>query len=129
MSLFFQTVNAQQSTTSSGGEAIGVGGTSSYSVGQIVYTTNLGTNGNIAQGVQQAFEISTTISLEETYYEIEDPDGYSNLRKTPGGDIIKKVYEGEMFTVLGEKGKYKKVELEDGTIGYIHSSRVVKSLE
>ncbi|NRA12926.1 MAG: T9SS type A sorting domain-containing protein [Crocinitomicaceae bacterium] len=47
---------SQQNTVSSGGEAIGSGGTVSYSVGQIDYTNSQGTNGSINQGVQQPYE-------------------------------------------------------------------------
>ena len=61
------------------------------------------------------------------YYTVKDPDGYSNLRKTPGGEILMRVNEGELFEVLGEEDKHKKVKLSDGTIGYIHVSRVVKN--
>jgi hypothetical protein len=50
-------VHAQQSVNSSGGNAMGSGGTVSYSIGQVVYTTNLGNSGNVAQGVQQTYEI------------------------------------------------------------------------
>lgn len=60
------TVYGQDSTNASGGEASGSGGAVSYSVGQIVYTTNVGTNGSVAQGVQQPFEISVVLGLEET---------------------------------------------------------------
>lgn len=55
---------AQQATTSAGGDAIGGGGTVAYSVGQIVYTTIAGTNGSVAQGVQQPYEISIVLGLE-----------------------------------------------------------------
>ena len=48
---------AQQSVNSSGGNATGSGGTVSYSIGQVVYTTNSGNSGNVAQGVQQTYEI------------------------------------------------------------------------
>lgn len=58
-------LKAQQTTGASGGEALGSGGTVSYSVGQIVYTTNNGTNGSMAQGVQQPFEISVVLGIEE----------------------------------------------------------------
>lgn len=61
------------------------------------------------------------------YYKINDPDGYSNLRKEPKGDIIKKVYDTEQFEVLGEENDHKKIKLKDGTIGYIHKSRVIKN--
>ena len=56
---------AQESTNASGGDATGSGGTVAYSVGQLAYTTNTGTNGSVAQGVQQAFEISVVTGLEE----------------------------------------------------------------
>jgi hypothetical protein len=64
-------LHAQESPTVSGGEAIGTGGTSSYSVGQIVYTTHTGSNGSVAQGVQQPYEISTTIGIEVTEINLE----------------------------------------------------------
>lgn len=48
---------AQQSVHSSGGNATGSGGSSSFSVGQTVYTTNSNANGSVAQGVQHAYEI------------------------------------------------------------------------
>jgi hypothetical protein len=64
-------LQAQQSTTATGGEATGTGGTASYSVGQVVYTTNTGTNGSVAQGVQQPYEISTTVGINETSVNLE----------------------------------------------------------
>ena len=59
-------LHAQESPTATGGEATGTGGTVSYSVGQVVYTTATGTNGSVAQGVQQPYEISTTVGINET---------------------------------------------------------------
>ena len=56
---------AQESTNASGGNATGSGGTVAYSVGQVVYTTNTGTNGSVAQGVQQPFVISVVTAIEE----------------------------------------------------------------
>ncbi len=65
--LFFSAIdtNAQEAITTSGGEATG-SGTSSYSVGQVVYTTNTGTGGSVTQGVQQPYEISVTTAIENT---------------------------------------------------------------
>jgi len=62
----FNQMYAQQATTASGGDASGSGGSVAYSVGQIVYTTNTGSNGSVAQGVQQPYEISITTGLLET---------------------------------------------------------------
>ena len=64
-------LHAQESINGSGGEATGTGGTASYSVGQVVYTTATGTNGSVAQGVQQPFEISTTVGINETTINLE----------------------------------------------------------
>lgn len=48
---------SQEVIASSGGNAIGSGGSSSYTIGQIFYTSQSGSNGSVSQGVQQAFEI------------------------------------------------------------------------
>jgi hypothetical protein len=58
-------LHAQESVNTAGGNASGSGGSVSYSVGQIVYTTNTGDNGTVAQGVQQAYEISAVTGIEE----------------------------------------------------------------
>ncbi len=50
-------LQAQESSNATGGNATGSGGSASYSVGQIAYTTNTGSTGSVAQGVQHAFEI------------------------------------------------------------------------
>ena len=59
-------LSAQENTVASGGKATGSGGTVSYSVGQVVYTTNTGTNGSVSQGVQQPYAVSTTVGINET---------------------------------------------------------------
>ena len=58
-------VNAQEAILTSGQEASGTGGFSSSSMGQVFYTTNSGSSGTVAQGVQQAFEISVTSGIDE----------------------------------------------------------------
>ena len=61
----FIRVSAQQTVPATGGNATGSGGSSSYTVGQVFYTTNDGTNVSSAQGVQQPYEISIVTSIEE----------------------------------------------------------------
>lgn len=60
--------NAQEAILTSGGDATGTGGSSSYSVGQLAYTymddTTTGT-GSVLQGVQQPTEISETLGIDE----------------------------------------------------------------
>jgi hypothetical protein len=58
-------LQAQERVNATGGNASGSGGSASYSVGQVVYTTNTGTSGSVAQGVQQAYEISVVSGLEQ----------------------------------------------------------------
>src|SRR5574344_1646385 len=62
---FISTASAQENINATGGNALGSGGSVSYSVGQVAYTTNTGTNGIVTQGVQQPFEIMVISSVEE----------------------------------------------------------------
>jgi hypothetical protein len=58
------TAQAQESVNATGGNASGSGGTTAYSIGQVVYTTNTGSNGSVAEGVQQPYEISIVLGIE-----------------------------------------------------------------
>ncbi|MGV7107241.1 T9SS type A sorting domain-containing protein [Flavobacterium sp. U410] len=49
---------AQENSVSAGGETIGSGGSSSYSIGQTNYAFQTDGNINIIEGVQQPYEIS-----------------------------------------------------------------------
>ena len=55
---------AQEATVSSGGEASGVGGAVSFSVGQVSYSNQNGSNGSVEEGVQQVFDISVITGVE-----------------------------------------------------------------
>lgn len=57
-------INAQKAVLATGSNATGSNGSLSYSVGQIDYY-NKGSNNQIMEGVQQAYEI-TTLSTNET---------------------------------------------------------------
>lgn len=59
-----QALKAQDAIPASGGNASGSGGSVSFTVGQVVYTTNSGTNGSVVQGIQQPYEISVVTGLE-----------------------------------------------------------------
>jgi len=58
-------IQAQEAILATGGNASGSGGSASYSVGQVVYTTNTGINGSVVQGVQQTYDISTLPGIDE----------------------------------------------------------------
>ncbi|MFA6951262.1 MAG: T9SS type A sorting domain-containing protein [Lentimicrobiaceae bacterium] len=57
-------VKAQQAIPATGGEVTGSGGSVSYTVGQMAYTTAFATNGSVSNGVQQPFEISVVTAVE-----------------------------------------------------------------
>ena len=56
---------AQNTIPASGGNATGSGGSVNYTVGQVVDDTYTGTNGSVAQGVQQPYEISVVNGIDE----------------------------------------------------------------
>jgi hypothetical protein len=66
LALSLNSVSAQTTVNVTGGNSLGTGGAVSYSVGQLVYQTQVGNNGSVAQGVQQPFEISVVTAIEDT---------------------------------------------------------------
>lgn len=65
LGLSFLETQAQEAVLSTRGDASGSGGSSSYSVGQVFYKTTIGSSGSLAQGVQQPFEISQVLGVED----------------------------------------------------------------
>jgi hypothetical protein len=67
-SLLFATqfMYSQETIPASGGDGTGTGGSSSYTVGQMVYTTNSGSGGTLSQGIQQSIEVFTLSNPELT---------------------------------------------------------------
>ncbi len=61
----FSISSAQTSINSSGGNGSGNGGTVSFTIGQVSYHTLKASNGSVAEGVQQPFEISVLSVPEE----------------------------------------------------------------
>lgn len=64
-------VNAQHTTSATGGEASGSGGTANYTVGQVFFETHDGNGNSVAEGVHQPYEISTTIGVDDTAIRLE----------------------------------------------------------
>ena len=96
---------AQTSTLATGGEASSGNGKVSYSVGQVVYTTNTATNGNVAQGVQQPYEISVTTGINETTINLEMsvyPNPTNNYLKLEVGN---EKLESLSFQLIDLEGK------------------------
>jgi len=59
-----QLMYSQNALVVSGGDATGSGGSSSYSIGQIVYSTYSNENGSVSEGVQQPIELVTLTNAE-----------------------------------------------------------------
>jgi hypothetical protein len=59
-------IRAQNAIPASGGNATGSGGSVSYTIGQVVFTSITGSNGSSAQGVQQPYEISVITAIKNT---------------------------------------------------------------
>lgn len=66
----FASLNAQALLSAAGYTAIGNSGFISYTVGQLINTTNTGANGSLLHGVQQPFEISILSGLKDNGIEL-----------------------------------------------------------
>lgn len=65
MGLVSLSLSGQEAILTTGSTATGSGGSASYSVGQVVYATNSGSNGSVNQGVQQAYIISEETGINQ----------------------------------------------------------------
>jgi hypothetical protein len=84
--LFFcRQTHAQETVTTSGGNASGSGGTVSFTVGQVSYTTNESATGTVTQGIQQPYEIFVVTGLEE----VKDISLEFFIYPNPASDFLK----------------------------------------
>lgn len=103
---------AQQATVASGGVASGINGNTSYSIGQIVYSTNLGSTGTISQGIQQPYEIYTlgtgnfpNISLQMIVY----PNPTTSSINLKIENLTSSNLEYQLFDLLGKQIASQKI--------------------
>ena len=103
---------AQQTVPASGGDAVGSGGSSSYTVGQVVYTTNTGANGSVAQGIQQPYEISTLVGLEVTEINLEltaYPNPTNNVIHLSIGNYDNEKLSYQLYDIKGRLLEVKQI--------------------
>jgi hypothetical protein len=113
-------IRAQNAIPASGGNATGSGGSVSYTIGQVVYTTITGSNGSSAQGLQQPYEISVVTEISEAKDISLEIEVYPN----PATDFVKlkiKNYEVEnlryqLYDINGSLLKDNKVEANETSI-------------
>jgi hypothetical protein len=119
-------LQAQEIVNATGGNASGSGGSASYSVGQVVYTTNTSTSGSVAQGVQQPYEISVVTAIEEAKGINLSVSAYPN----PTTDYLQLKVESEKLNDLSYQlydmnGKILQSEKLNGTETQINMSNLV----
>ena len=56
---------SQEAITPAGGDGTGSGGSTAYTVGQILYSSSSGASGEVMQGVQQPYEIWVVDGLDQ----------------------------------------------------------------
>ena len=105
-------VKAQQAFTAAGGATSGSGGTATYSVGQIVYTTNTGAGGSVAQGVQQPYEISIVLGVEDLQISLNMkvyPNPTSDFLILNVGNFDLSTLHFELYEINGKLLESKKI--------------------
>ena len=126
-------VQAQETVTSTGGNVAGSGGSVSYTVGQVLINTISGTNGTVAQGVQQPYEISVVTALENVRKITIECLIYPN----PTGGSVKLVFESfdyenlrfRLYDINGVLLQDKKVESRETEISMENLSSSVYLLK
>jgi hypothetical protein len=94
-SLVISPLFSQVALVTTGGNAVGTGGSVSYSIGQTAYNTNSGVAGLVCQGVQQPYEISIISGLSLTGIDLQ----FSAL-PNPTTDFIQLRVKGEFLSKL-----------------------------
>jgi len=100
---------AQEAVLSSGGDASGKGGSISYSIGQMVYTTNKSTTGSMVPGVQQPFEISVIQGAEIDITCIAYPNPTVDILKLRIGNFQFYNLYYQLYDMLGRLIESKRI--------------------
>jgi hypothetical protein len=133
LSGFGITLQAQNTIPATGGNATGTGGSVSYTVGQILYSTLTGTNGTVAQGVQQPYEISVVTAIRNT----EEINLECLVYPNPTNGLIKLVFKSpdyenmsfRLYDINGVLLQDKKVESVETNISLENLSSSVYFLK
>jgi len=125
-SLGFTGLYAQETIPVTGSNASGTGGTESYTVGQTIYSVISGTNGSVAQGVQQPYEISDITGLEEA----KDITLHCSAYPNPASDLLTLRIENFDFSnlsyqIIDMKGRVLVNKKNDGKETMIDMKNIV----
>jgi polyhydroxyalkanoate synthesis regulator phasin len=83
---------------------------------------------SIARWNEERLQNSTVVQTPKYNLraEIDDPDGYTNVRSLPSikGQILDVVREGEVFYTHYQNGNWWHIKTPRNKVGYMHSSRI-----
>jgi len=135
-SLGLTTLQAQEAIPASSGNAIGPSGTASYTIGQVVYFTYSGTNGTVAQGVQQPFEISVLSSVLEgdginlSYSVYPNPTSdFLTLKIAPSTSFSNQFTTYQLYDISGKLLMNNRIEGNETTIAMSNLSNGIYILK
>ncbi|SFI49894.1 SH3 domain-containing protein [Halpernia frigidisoli] len=76
--------------------------------------------------VDVIYQSPKDLEMENTTFTIQDPDGFTNLRKEKNStsEILQKIKSGEHIDVLDNSGDWFLVKTKEGNQGYVHKSRI-----
>lgn len=115
-------IHAQETVTTTGGNVSNSSGSLSYTIGQIVYNTNIASNGSEVQGVQQPYEVLVVTGLEnnkviklECIVYPNPTNGYLRLsvKNYKTEDLTYQLYDND-----GEKLTSKKIDANETNISF-----------
>jgi len=102
--LAYGSLNAQHAVLASGSNAAGSGGSSSYSVGQVAYSSK-GTNGIMTEGVQQPYEI-LTLAVDDLGNEAKNIALYPNpVKDLLFVDFNEENFKNSSYVLFDAQGK------------------------
>lgn len=116
-------LKAQTALPTTGGNASGSGGSVNYTIGQVVYSTNIGSSGCESQGVQQPFEISVFSGVDE----VESINLLISVYPNPTTDFLTlKIDESvslsihtmyyQLYDVIGKQLEIKRIDVSETCI-------------
>lgn len=107
---------AQENTVASGGSTTNSNGSISYSVGQVFYTSESGTDGSITQGVQQSYSISVvTSTIKKSISCTAFPNPATNYIKVKITDNSSASYTAFLYDENGKQLSVKQIESNEAT--------------
>jgi hypothetical protein len=124
--LFFCVVSrAQQSINASSGNGSGLGGSISYTVGQIDYVSVTGASGSITQGVQQPFEIMVLGNNEYPAIQLEAvvfPNPTTENVNLIISNFLLENLEFELYDTTGKAISHQKITANETVISFVNLS-------